>query len=51
MFNFTLKTSITHRYVVLSLSLVIVVVGCLSYEHLIIDAVPDITNVSSSDQH
>ena len=45
MFNFTLKTSITHRYVVLSLSLVIVVVGCLSYEHLIIDAVPDITNV------
>ena len=45
MFNFILKTSITYRYIVLSLSLVIVVVGVLSYEHLIIDAVPDITNV------
>ena len=45
MFNFILKTSITYRYVVLSLSLIIVVVGVLSYEHLIIDAVPDITNV------
>ena len=45
MFNFILKTSITHRYIVLSLSLVIVVVGLLSYEHLIIDAVPDITNI------
>lgn len=45
MFNFILKISIAYRYLVLSLSLVVVVVGLLSYEHLIIDAVPDITNV------
>lgn len=40
-----LRLSIARRYLILSLILVIVGIGSWSYQHLPIDAVPDITNV------
>ena len=40
-----LRLSITRRYLILSFVLVIIGVGSWSYQHLPIDAVPDITNV------
>jgi cobalt-zinc-cadmium resistance protein CzcA len=45
MFNFILKLSIRHRYVVVCLTALVAVIGIASYQNLIIDAVPDITNV------
>ena len=45
MFNKIIKTAIAYRYLVLSLSIILGVVGAFSYKSLIIDAVPDITNV------
>lgn len=45
MLNFIIGTSIRHRYLVLALSVLLMLVGAFSYRHLIIDAVPDITNV------
>lgn len=45
MFNFILKLSIRYRYLVVCLSLLFGLVGALSYNKLIIDAVPDITNI------
>jgi heavy metal efflux system protein len=45
MFNTIIRASITYRYVVLSLSLIIGIVGAAFYKQLVIDAVPDITNV------
>ncbi len=45
MFTRIIKTSIEHRFVVLLLSVALVVAGVLSYQRLVIDAVPDITNV------
>jgi len=40
-----LRLSIARRYLILSLTFVIVGIGSWSYQHLPIDAVPDITNV------
>ena len=40
-----LRLSIERRYLILSLSLVLIFAGVWSYQHLPIDAVPDITNV------
>jgi len=40
-----LRLSITRRYLILSLTLVIIGIGSWSYQNLPIDAVPDITNV------
>lgn len=40
-----LKLSIVHRYAVLGATLLVVIAGVLSYQQLVIDAVPDITNV------
>ena len=45
MFNFIIRTSIAYRHLVLFLSLLLAIVGALSYKRLIIDAVPDITNI------
>ena len=45
MFNAIIKFSIRHRYAVIAMTFVLAVVGALTYRHLIIDAVPDITNV------
>lgn len=45
MFNFIIRTSIAYRHLVLSLSLLLAIVGAVSYKRLIIDAVPDITNI------
>jgi len=45
MFNAIIKFSIHFRYLVIALSLIISVVGIVSYKALIIDAVPDITNI------
>ncbi|HMO18723.1 MAG TPA: CusA/CzcA family heavy metal efflux RND transporter [Oligoflexia bacterium] len=45
MFNKIIKTAIAYRYLVLCLSLILGAIGALSYKSLIIDAVPDITNV------
>ena len=45
MFNAIIKTSIQYRYLVLCICFVLAVIGVVSYKHLIIDAVPDITNV------
>ena len=45
MFNTIIKFSIRHRYAVIAMTFVLAVVGALTYRHLIIDAVPDITNV------
>lgn len=45
MLNRILKLSITHRYIVLALSLLAGAVGAMSYRELVIDAVPDITNI------
>lgn len=45
MFNRILKSSISHRYLVLAITLVLVAGGVFSGRKLIIDAVPDITNI------
>ena len=45
MIDSILRLSITRRYLILSFVLVIIGVGGWSYQHLPIDAVPDITNV------
>jgi cobalt-zinc-cadmium resistance protein CzcA len=45
MFNFILKTSIKHRFWVLGITLAVAIIGMVSARHLVIDAVPDITNV------
>lgn len=45
MFNAIIKFSIRHRYAVIAMTFVLAVVGALTYRHLIIDAVPDITNI------
>jgi heavy metal efflux system protein len=45
MFNFILKNSIKYRYLVLGIFAGISVLGAVTYHKLIIDAVPDITNV------
>lgn len=45
MIDSILRLSITRRYLILSFVLVIIGVGSWSYQHLPIDAVPDITNV------
>ena len=45
MFDFILKSSIRHRFWVLGVTLALAIVGIASSRHLVIDAVPDITNV------
>jgi cobalt-zinc-cadmium resistance protein CzcA len=45
MFGTIIRKSIAHRTVVIALTALVAVVGALSYRSLIIDAVPDITNV------
>lgn len=45
MFNQILKTSIRYRYIVLCASVVVGCLGAAWFKRLIIDAVPDITNV------
>jgi len=45
MFDLILKSSIRHRYWVLGITLAIAVVGIISSRRIVIDAVPDITNV------
>lgn len=45
MFNKIIKLSIQFRYLILVLSLVSAAIGLLAYRSLIIDAVPDITNI------
>ncbi len=45
MFNKIIKLSIQFRFLVLALSLLCAIIGLLAYRSLIIDAVPDITNV------
>ena len=40
-----LRLSIERRYLILSFILVLIGLGVWSYQHLPIDAVPDITNV------
>jgi cobalt-zinc-cadmium resistance protein CzcA len=45
MFNTIIRASITYRYAVLSLALIVGVIGATYYKQLVIDAVPDITNV------
>jgi cobalt-zinc-cadmium resistance protein CzcA len=45
MFNRILRFSIDNRYAVLAVTALVALVGVVSYHRLIIDAVPDITNV------
>lgn len=45
MINAIVRLSIERRYLILSLMLALVGIGVWSYQHLPIDAVPDITNV------
>ncbi|MDN3640680.1 CusA/CzcA family heavy metal efflux RND transporter [Simiduia curdlanivorans] len=45
MINAIVRLSIERRYLVMSLMLVLIGIGVWSYQHLPIDAVPDITNV------
>jgi cobalt-zinc-cadmium resistance protein CzcA len=45
MFNSIIKASIAYRYLVIGLVLIVGIVSATFYEDLIIDAVPDITNV------
>jgi len=45
MINAILRLSIQRRYLVMSLMLALIGIGVWSYQHLPIDAVPDITNV------
>jgi cobalt-zinc-cadmium resistance protein CzcA len=45
MFNAILRASITHRYTVLVATLLVAVFSLFSLKKLVIDAVPDITNV------
>ena len=46
-----LRLAIARRYLFLSLTLVILGIGIWSYQHLPIDAVPDITNVQVQNQY
>lgn len=45
MFDRILRFSVTNRYAVLLTTALITVLGVVSYQYLIIDAVPDITNI------
>ena len=45
MFNTIIRASITYRYVVLCLAFIVGAIGAIHYKRLVIDAVPDITNV------
>jgi len=45
MFDRILKTSIAHRYAVLLITLIVAVIGITAIGKLVIDAVPDITNI------
>jgi cobalt-zinc-cadmium resistance protein CzcA len=45
MFNRILRLSVTHRYTVLAVTALVTIASFASYRHLIIDAVPDITNI------
>jgi len=45
LFNAILSVSIRYRYLVLFVSAILAILGAKSYESLIIDALPDITNV------
>ena len=45
MLNAILRLSIERRYLIMSLMLALIGIGVWSYQHLPIDAVPDITNV------
>ena len=45
MFEKLIRFSLTHRYLVLALTIAVAALGFLSYQRLPIDAVPDITNV------
>jgi cobalt-zinc-cadmium resistance protein CzcA len=45
MFNRILRASITHRYAVLFITALVAIVGIFSVSRLVIDAVPDITNI------
>ena len=45
MFNAIIGFSIRHRYAVLIVTVMVAILGAVSYRDLIIDAVPDITNV------
>lgn len=45
MFNRILKASIVHRHAVLLLTAIVAIVGLASISRLVIDAVPDITNI------
>lgn len=45
MFDRILRVSIAHRYAVLLMTIVAVVVGIVSINRVVIDAVPDITNI------
>lgn len=45
MFNAIIGFSIRHRYAVLIVTVIVAILGAVSYKDLIIDAVPDITNV------
>jgi cobalt-zinc-cadmium resistance protein CzcA len=45
MFDAILKFSITHRFLVLTSWLLVALGGAAAYQHLIVDAVPDITTI------
>lgn len=45
MFNAIIGFSIRNRYAVLLATLLVGIIGAFSYQNLVIDAVPDITNV------
>ena len=45
MFDIILRASIRHRFWVLGATFVVAILGAISFRHLVIDAVPDITNV------
>ena len=45
MINAILRTSIERRGIMMGLAMLIIAAGVWSYQHLPIDAVPDITNV------
>lgn len=45
MFNIIIKTAIGYRYLVLAITILVGVIGASYYKDLVIDAVPDITNI------
>ena len=45
MLAYIITRSIHHRYLVLAVTFLLAIIGAFSYQHLVIDAVPDITNV------